>query len=29
MPTMEAAWADHVRIEDIVGLLDRPPEVAA
>jgi hypothetical protein len=30
MPAMEAPWADHVSsIEEIVGLLDRPPEVAA
>jgi hypothetical protein len=30
MPAMEAVWADHVSsIEEIVGLLDRPPEVAA
>ena len=28
MPTMEAAWA-ITSIEEIVGLLDRPPEVAA
>jgi hypothetical protein len=28
-PAMGAGLADHVSIEDIVGLLDRRPEVAA